>query len=76
MGQHVSGLRKTLVLDASNAVVQRVVSRGNHARNVNLLSAKKGQPVKLWTSPEATTPAVQRGDDLALQAAMILLTKT
>jgi hypothetical protein len=75
MGQHVRGLRKVLLLDASNAVVQSVDSHGNHAHNVRLLSAKKGQPVKLWTTPQATTPAVQRGDDLALQAAMILLTK-
>jgi hypothetical protein len=38
-----------------------------------LTSAKVGQQVVLWTAPAPTTLKAERGDDLALSAALVSL---
>jgi hypothetical protein len=72
MGQRQRRLRRTLLLNVpATAVVQSV--RGSTTRPTTLASAKKGQTVKVWTTPSTTTLRAERGDDLALEAALVLL---
>ena len=70
-GQHQK-LRRSLLLNVpSTAVIQSV--KGSSARNTTLLSAQKGQTVKVWTMPATANLKTERGDPLALEAALVLL---
>jgi hypothetical protein len=72
MRQHQRRLSRSLLLNVSaNAAVQSTSGAGS--RTIPLTSAQKGQPVKVWTLPAKATLRAQRGDDLALEAALILL---
>jgi hypothetical protein len=72
MGQHQKRLRRSVLLNVpSTAVVQSV--HGSTARNTTVTSAQKGQTVKVWTMPSTTSLKTERGDPLALEAALVLL---
>jgi hypothetical protein len=73
MGQHQKRLRRSVLLNVSAAaVVQSVTATG--ARNTTtVLSAQKGQTVQVWTTPATANLKTERGDDLALEAALVLL---
>ena len=75
MGQHQTRLRRALVLSVpATAVVQSV--SGPRARNASLTNALKGQAVKVWTTPDTAKLKSERGDALALEAALVLLKKS
>jgi hypothetical protein len=42
---------------------------------MRLTQARKGQPALIWTSPDMTTMRAERGDPLAISAALVLLKK-
>jgi murein DD-endopeptidase MepM/ murein hydrolase activator NlpD len=69
MGQHQSKLNRPLLLNLpDSAVVQ--------ARNgspATILSVHAGQAVKVWTTPATASLKTERGDNLALDAALVLL---
>jgi hypothetical protein len=70
-GQHQK-LRRSLVLNVpSSAVIQSV--KGTTTRNTSLLNAQRGQTVKVWTMPATASLKTERGDALALEAALVLL---
>jgi Peptidase family M23 len=72
MAQHQRKLHRNLLLNVpATAVVQSVL--GSTTRTTTLLNAQRGQTVKVWTSPATTTLRAERGDDLALEAALVLL---
>jgi hypothetical protein len=74
MGQHQS-IKRSIVLNVpATAVVQSV--KGSNARNTTLTSAQAGQTVKVWTMPATTSLKTERGDALALDAALVLLKAT
>ena len=66
-------LRRLLVLVPDTATVQKVPKLGDPGTPTDLMSAKVGQQVVLWTSPAPTTLKAQRGDDLSLSAALVSL---
>jgi Peptidase family M23 len=65
--------RETLVLVPSSATVQTVPKAGGPGKKTKLINAKQGQAVDLWTAPAPTTLKAERGDDLALSAALVSL---
>ena len=72
MGQHQTRLRRPLLLNVPNtAVVQS--TNGSTTRKTTILSALKGQTVKVWTMPATASLKTERGDDLSLTAALVLL---
>jgi hypothetical protein len=71
MGQHQTRLNRPLVLSVPTSTV--VQSAGPTRNPVALISAKKGQSVKVWTMPSTANLKTERGDDLALSAALVLL---
>ena len=74
MRQRQSNLkRKLLVLVPETATVQTVTKPGVEGMPTSLASAKVGQRVVVVTSRAPTTPKAQRGDDLALSAALVSL---
>jgi hypothetical protein len=74
MRQRQSNLRRRLlVLVPETATVQRVSKPGGPGTPAVLTSAKVGQQVVLWTAPAPTTLKAERGDDLALSAALVSL---
>jgi hypothetical protein len=71
MGQHQVKLNRPLLLNVpATAVVQ---SAGTQRTKTTLASARKGQSVRVWTMPSTTSLKTERGDDLALEAALVLL---
>jgi hypothetical protein len=71
MGQHQAKLNRPLLLSVPpTAIVQ---AAGSPRTRASLLSARTGQTVKVWTMPATATLKTQRGDDLALTAALVLL---
>jgi hypothetical protein len=71
MAQHQTKLNRPLVLNVpTTAVVQ---SAGQQRTPTTLLDAKKGQSVKVWTMPATASLKTERGDALALAAALVLL---
>jgi Peptidase family M23 len=74
MRQRQSNLkRKLLVLVPETATVQTVTKPGVEGMPTSLASAKVGQRVVVVTSRAPTTLKAQRGDDLALSAALVSL---
>jgi hypothetical protein len=74
MGQRQSNLkRKLLVLVPETATVQIVTKPGVEGLPTTLASAKVGQRVDVRTSTAPATLKAQRGDDLALSAALVSL---
>jgi Peptidase family M23 len=72
MGQHQTRLRRPLLLNVPDtAVVQS--TNGSQNWRTTILSARKGQTVKIWTMPSPASLQAERGDDLALEAALVLL---
>ena len=74
MRQRQSNLkRKLLVLVPETATVQTVTKPGVEGMPTSLASAKVGQRVVVVTSRAPTTLKAQRGDNLALSAALVSL---
>jgi hypothetical protein len=72
MGQRQTKLRRPLLLNVPDtAVVQS--TNGASTRTTTILSAKVGQTVKVWTMPATASLKTERGDDLSLDAALVLL---
>jgi hypothetical protein len=72
MGQHQTRLRRPLLLNVPNTTVVQSTT-GSSTHNTTILSAHKGQTVKIWTMPSQASLKTERGDDLALGAALVLL---
>jgi hypothetical protein len=72
MGQHQARLRTPLLLNIPLATVVQAVA-GSSARRARVLDARKGQSARVWTMPARATLKAERGDDLALNAALVLL---
>jgi hypothetical protein len=72
MGQRQTRLRRPLLLNVPEATVVQSTS-ASATRRTTILSAKKGQVVKVWTMPATATLKTERGDDLALSAGLVLL---
>jgi hypothetical protein len=71
-GQHQSKLKRPLLLNVpQTAIVQS--TNGGAIRKSTILSARPGQTVKVWTMPATASLKMERGDDLALNAALVLL---
>jgi hypothetical protein len=71
-GQHQSKLKRPLLLNVpQTAIVQS--TNGGVIRKSTILSARPGQTVKVWTMPATASLKMERGDDLALNAALVLL---
>jgi hypothetical protein len=74
MRQRQSNLkRKLLVLVPETATVQTLTKPGVEGMPTSLANAKVGQRVVVVTSRAPTTLKAQRGDDLALSAALVSL---
>jgi Peptidase family M23 len=71
MGQHQTKLNRPLLLTVPTSVV--VQSASNPAAKPTILSARKGQAIKVWTMPATASLQTERGDNLALTAALVLL---
>jgi hypothetical protein len=72
MGQHQSKLRRPVLLNVPDtAVVQS--TNGASTRKTTIVSARIGQTVKVWTMPATASLKTERGDDLSLDAALVLL---
>jgi murein DD-endopeptidase MepM/ murein hydrolase activator NlpD len=72
MGQHQTKLKRPLLLNVpATAVVQSV--NGSSTVKTTIVSAHQGQTVKVWTMPAIASLKTERGDDLALNAALVLL---
>jgi murein DD-endopeptidase MepM/ murein hydrolase activator NlpD len=72
MGQHQTRLKRPLLLNVpATAVVQS--TNGSSTRKTTILTAQKGQTVKVWTIPATASLKTERGDNLALSAALVLL---
>src|SRR6266487_2172831 len=72
MGQRQTRLRRPLLLNVPDtAVVQSTTGSSTH--KTTILSARKGQTVKVWTIPATASLKTERGDDLSLDAALVLL---
>jgi murein DD-endopeptidase MepM/ murein hydrolase activator NlpD len=74
MGQRQTGLKRTLLLDVPAAAVVQSANGSQRPRSA-LLNAAKGQAVKVWTMPATASLKNERGDDLALGAALVVLKK-
>jgi hypothetical protein len=72
MGQRQTRLHRPLLLNVPDtAVVQSTT--GSTVRKTTILGARVGQTVKIWTMPATTSLKTERGDDLSLDAALVLL---
>jgi hypothetical protein len=72
MGQHQTKLRRPLLLNVPDtAIVQS--TNGSSTTKTTILSARLGQTVKVWTMPATASLKTERGDDLSLDAALVLL---
>ena len=71
MGQRQEKLNRTLLLNVPATTV--VQTTGASQAKTTILSAYKGQAVKVWTMPSRASMKTERGDDLALEAALVLL---
>ena len=71
MGQHQTKLKRPVLLNVPATTV--VQSAGTRRTPTTLLSARKGQAVRVWTMPSTASLKTERGDDLALDAALVLL---
>jgi murein DD-endopeptidase MepM/ murein hydrolase activator NlpD len=72
MGQHQTRLRRPVLLNVPDAaVVQSKI--GSSTRKATILSARVGQAVRVWTMPATASLKTERGDDLSLSAALVLL---
>jgi hypothetical protein len=72
MGQHQTRLRRPVLLNVPDAaVVQSTI--GSSTRKATILSARVGQAVRVWTMPATASLKTERGDDLSLSAALVLL---
>jgi hypothetical protein len=71
MGQRQTKLNRPVLLNVPATTV--VQSMGARRTPTTLLSARKGQTVKVWTMPSTASLKTERGDDLALDAALVLL---
>jgi murein DD-endopeptidase MepM/ murein hydrolase activator NlpD len=69
MGQRQTRVNRALLLNVPDTTV--VQSADGSPRNI--LSVRKGQTVKVWTMPSTASLKTERGDDLALDAALVLL---
>jgi peptidase M23-like protein len=72
MGQHQTRLKRPLLLNIPAAVVVQSTN-GTTTRSTTILSAHPGQTVKVWTMPAVASLKSERGDNLALSAALVLL---
>jgi len=72
MGQHQTKLKRPLLLNIPAAAVVQSTN-GATIRSTTILSAHPGQTVKVWTMPAITSLKTERGDNLALSAALVLL---
>jgi Peptidase family M23 len=70
MRQFQRKISRVLTLRVSDLTVVQSAAR---ARTMQLSQARKGQPAVIWTAPEVTTLRAQRGDALAITAALVLL---
>jgi peptidase M23-like protein len=74
MRQHQSMLaRKLLVAVPETATVQSAPRPGAPGLPADLMTARVGQQLDLWTAVAPTTLKAQRGDDLALNASLVSL---
>ena len=64
---------KLLVTVPSSAIVQTVKSIGKPGTAADLLDAKPGQKVQVWTGAAPTTLKAERGDALVLTASLVSL---
>jgi len=64
---------KLLVTVPSSAIVQTVKSIGKPGTVADLLDAKPGQKVCVWTAAAPTTLKAERGDELVLTASLVSL---
>ncbi len=64
---------KLLVTVPSSAIVQTVKSMGKPGTAADLLDAKPGQKVQVWTGAAPTTLKAERGDALVLTASLVSL---
>lgn len=72
MGQHQARLGRPLLLNVPDtAVVQSTNS--SSTKKTTILSAYKGEKIKVWTMPSTASLKTERGDDLSLDAALVLL---
>ena len=72
MGQRQTRLKRPLLLNVpATAIVQS--TNGSATRKSTILNARPGQAVKVWTMPATASLKTERGDDLALNAALVLL---
>ncbi len=60
----------TVPMDAS---VESAPAKGKPGRDLELVQAKKGMRVLVWTQPAVATLAAERGDDDELSAALVQL---
>jgi hypothetical protein len=72
MGQRQTRLNRPLLLNVPDtAVVQS--TNGSSTRKTTIVSAYKGEKVKVWTMPATASLKTERGDDLSLDAALVML---
>ena len=64
---------KLLVTVPSSAIVQTVKKIGKPGTAADLLEAKPGQKVQVWTGAAPTTLKAERGDELVLTASLVSL---
>ncbi|MGZ4282228.1 MAG: M23 family metallopeptidase [Gaiellaceae bacterium] len=64
---------KLLVTVPSSAIVQTVKGIGKPGAPADLLDAKPGQKVQVWTGAAPTTLKAERGDELVLNASLVSL---
>jgi murein DD-endopeptidase MepM/ murein hydrolase activator NlpD len=69
MGQHQSKLNRPLLLNVPDSTV--VQSRSGSP--ATMFNVHAGQAVKVWTMPATASLKTERGDNLALNAALVLL---
>ena len=74
MGQRQT-VKRSIVLNVPASVVVQSL-RGTTTKNTTLAAAQKGQAVKVWTMPATASLKTERGDPLALEAALVLLKPT
>jgi hypothetical protein len=72
MGQHQTKLRRPLLLNVPDTAIVQSTS-GSSTRRTTILTARVGQTVKVWTMPATASLKTERGDDLSLDAALVLL---
>jgi hypothetical protein len=73
VAQHQTHVRRTLVLNVSDATMVQALSASGVAHPATLASAEIGQPVNVVTQPTPAALPAERGDPLALSAGLVLL---